>query len=108
MTVKLSFGSEKFRLILVYGPQEYSSESDKETFWHNIHVEVERGKLAGENLLLIGNFNAKLGRAFIPGDIYDISMNGNQLLDLWGSQRLCLLDIEEFADGTLPGLTITM
>ena len=40
LTVKLIFGSEKIRLILVYGPQEYSSESDKETFWHNIHVEV--------------------------------------------------------------------
>ena len=59
MTVKLIFGSEKIRLILVYGPQEYSSESDKETFWHNIHVEVERAKLAGENLLLIGDFVLK-------------------------------------------------
>ena len=64
------------------GPQEYSSESDKETFWHNIHVEVERAKLASENLLLIGDFNAKLGRTFIPGDIHDLSMNGNQLLNL--------------------------
>ena len=62
LTVKLIFGGEKIRLILVYGPQEYRSESEKETFWHNIHVEVERAKLAGENLLLIGDFNAKLGR----------------------------------------------
>ena len=85
--------------------KRYSSESDEETFWHNIHVEVERAKLAGENLLLIGDFNAKLGRAFIPGDIHDISMNGNQLLNLWESQKLCLLNIEKFA---LPGLTITM
>ena len=72
LTVKLIFGSEKIRLISVYGPQGHSSESDKETFWHNIHVEVERAKLAGENLLLIGDFNAKLGRTFIPGDIYMI------------------------------------
>ena len=123
LTVKLIFGSEKIRLILVYGPQEYSSESDKETFWHNIHVEVERAKLEGENLLLIGNLNAKLGRTFIPGDIHDISMNGNQLLNLWESQKLCLLNIEKFAKGTftwvnnkvktsfqsvLPGLTIKM
>ena len=100
MTIKLIFGSEKIRLILVYGPQEYSSESDKETFWHNIHVEVERAKLAGENLLLIGNFNAKLGRTFVPGDIHDISTNGNQLLNLWESQKLCLLNIEKFAKGT--------
>ena len=62
LTVKLIFGGEKIRLILVYGPQEYPSEREKETFWHNIHVEVERAKLAGENLLLIGDFNAKLGR----------------------------------------------
>ena len=89
LTVKLIFGSEKIRLILVYGPQEYSFESYKETFRHNIHVEVERAKLAGENLLLMGDLNAKLGKAFIPGDIHDTSMNGNQLLNLWESQRLC-------------------
>ena len=100
LTVKLIFGSEKIRLILVYGPQEYYSESDKETFWHNIHVEVERAKLAGQNLLLIGDFNAKLGRTFIPGDIHDISMNGNHLLNLWESQKLSLLNIEKFAKGT--------
>ena len=108
LTVKLIFGSEKIRLILIYGPQEYSSESDKETFWHNIHVEVERAKLAGENLLLIGDFNAKLGRTFIPGDIHDIFMNGNDLLNLWESQKSFLLNIEKFAKGLLPGLTITM
>ena len=77
LTVKSIFGSEKIRLILVYGPQEYSSGSDKETVRHNIHVEVERAKFSGENLLLIGDFNAKLGRAVISGDIHDISMNGN-------------------------------
>ena len=102
MTVKLIFGSEKIRLILVYGPQEYSSESDKETFWHNIYVEVERAKHAGENLLLIGDFNAKLGRTFIPGDIHNISMNGNQLLNLRESQKFDLLNIEKFAKGTFP------
>ena len=41
LSVKLIFGSERIRLTLVYGLQEYSSESDKETFWHNVHVEVE-------------------------------------------------------------------
>ena len=75
MTVKLIFGNEKIRSILVYGPQEYSSESDKETFWHNIHGQVERAKLASENLLPVGDFNAKLGRALIPGDRHDICMN---------------------------------
>ena len=100
LTVKLIFDSEKIRLILVYGPQEYSSESDKETFWHNNHVEVDGAKLAGKNLLLIGDFNAKLGRAFIPGDIHDISINGNQLLNLWESRRLCLLNIQKFAEWT--------
>ena len=43
-------------------------------------MEVERAKLPGGNLLLIGDFNAKLGRAFTPGDIHD--MNGSQLLNL--------------------------
>ena len=47
--------------------------------------------------MLIGDFNAKLG---IPGDIHDIPVNGNQLLNLWKSQRLCLLNIEKFARGT--------
>ena len=34
------------------------------------------------------------------GDIHDISMSENQSLNLWESQRLCLLNTEKFAKGT--------
>ena len=36
----------------------------------------------------------------MPGDIHDIYMNGNDLLNLWESQKLFLLNIEKFAKGT--------
>ena len=61
LTVKLEVCGKFIRLILVYGPQEQVPESTRETFWHNIGIQVERAKLSGETVLLTSDFNAKLG-----------------------------------------------
>ena len=82
LTVKLEVCGKCIRLILVYGPQEKVPESTRETFWHNISVQVERAKLSGETVLLTGDFNAKLGTLFVPGDVHDTSTNGKYLFDL--------------------------
>ena len=46
LTVKLEVFGKCIRLILVYGPQEKVPESTRETFWHNIGIQVERAKLS--------------------------------------------------------------
>ena len=89
------------RLILVYGPQEKVPESTRETFGHNIGIQVERAKLSGETVLLTGDINAKLGSLFVPSDVHDTSTNGKYLLDLWKTQDLCLLNTQNFTHGDL-------
>ena len=96
LTVKLEVFGKYFQLILVYGPQGKVPESTRETFWHNIGIQVERAKLSGETVLLTGDFNAKLGSLFVPGDVHDTSTNGKYLLDLWKTQDLCLLNTQNF------------
>ena len=96
LTVKLEVCGKCIRLILVYGPQEKVPESTRETFWHNIGIQVERAKLSGETVLLTGDSNAKLGSLFVPGDVHDTSTNGKYLLDLWKTQDLCLLNTQSF------------
>ena len=47
------------RFILVYGPQENDSE-DKDSFYNGISVQV------GGSVIMVGDFNAKLGYDVIP------------------------------------------
>ena len=54
-------------------------ESTRETFWHNIGIQVERAKLSKKTVLLTGDFNAKLGSLFVPGEVHDTSTNGKYL-----------------------------
>ena len=70
-----------------------------ETFWNNIGIQVERANLSGVTILLTGDFNAKLGSLFAPGDVHDTSINGKYLLDLWKAQDLCLLNTQNFTHG---------
>ena len=99
LSVKIEIFGKCIRLILVYGPQEKVPESTRETFWDNIGIQVEREKLSGETVLLTGDFNAKLGSLFLPGDVHDTSTNGKYLLDLWKTQDLCLLNTHNFTHG---------
>ena len=71
LTVKREVFGKCIRLILVYGPQE-KVESTRETFWHNIGIQVERANLSRETVLLTGDFNEKLSSLFVPGDVVNI------------------------------------
>ena len=103
LTVKLEVFGKCLPLILVYGPQEKVPERTRETFWHNIGIQVERAKLSGETVLLTGDFNAKLGSLFVPGDVR--STNGKYLSDLWKTQDLCLLNTQNFTHGVFTRIS---
>ena len=75
-TVCLNGKDCSVRLILMYGPQENDSE-DKDSFYHNISVQVEMAYLNGDSIIMVGlyyyhhGFNyikAKLGYDVIPKD----------------------------------------
>ena len=65
LTVKLLLPDNNVRLILVYGPQKDASEVEKSMFYDRVTYQIERAKLVGESVILIGDFNAKLGKDLI-------------------------------------------
>ena len=67
-------------------------------FWSQVEYKIVCF-ISGETILLTGDFNAKLGTLFVPGDVHDTSTNGKYLFDLWKTQDLCLLNTQSFTHG---------
>ena len=82
ITIRLDFGGVHFRLICIYSPQENDSIDQLDGFYEAISSQITRTCLAGDFVFLVCDFNAKLGRQFISGDIHDISGNGKRLLNI--------------------------
>ena len=60
----------------------HSSKQEIDDFYENINIQLNRALIAGESVVLAGDFNAKLGKDIISQDIHDMSSNGKHLLNL--------------------------
>ena len=60
-TIHLSRKEHGIRIILIYGPQENDIEETVSSFYHDVSVQVEAAFLNGYSVILLGDFNAKLG-----------------------------------------------
>ena len=78
ITIKAALGAKQIRIILAYGTQEGSSTQDTDDFFSQISIQVNRAILSANSVTLVGNFNAKLGKGLIKGDVHDISANGKK------------------------------
>ena len=92
LTIKLLLPDHNVRLILVYGPQEDACEVEKSMFYNRVTYQIERAKLVGESVILIGDLNAKLGKDLIKNDIHDMNKNGKLLCQLYTNAELELLN----------------
>ena len=97
ITVRLDFGGTHFRLICVYSPQENNPVAELDNIYENLSMQISRACLAGDPVFLAGDFNAKLSRQFISGDIHDISTNGNRLSKLINEFNLEVLNASKSA-----------
>ena len=88
------------RLILAYGPNENASKNEKDKFYDDLIIEIERAKLCGEQLLIVGDLNAKRGHPIIKNDVYDISMNGQLLKEVINEHGLCVANYFNKCTGT--------
>ena len=100
VTVCLNGKDCSVRLILVYGPQENDSE-DRDTFYHDISVQIEMADLNNYYVIMVGDFNAKLGYDVIPKDLHPMSNNGEQLFELCNKYNLKLMNASEHCEGVL-------
>ena len=69
---------------------------DIDDFFTQISIQVNRAILSGNSVMLVGDFNAKLGKGLIKGDVHDINANGKtfqsvlQLFDMVAINSLSL------------------
>ena len=80
-------------MIRVYTPQENDPVDQLDSFYEVISSQITTACLAGDLVFLVGDFNAKLGRQFINGDIHDNgSGNGRRLLNIVKEFNLDILN----------------
>ena len=80
LTVRIKYKTEVVRLVTLHAPQETDSIEDRTNFYEEIAVQVERCDAAGDKLIILGDFNARIrqdNKSIVP-----ISHNGKLLHDL--------------------------
>ena len=100
ITVRLTSKDFNVQIVLVYGPQENDPEDIRESFYHNVSVQIQKAYLNGDSVLLVGDFNAKHGYSVIQSDIHPMSKNGELLFDMSNKYNMKLLNSSKFCTGT--------
>ena len=70
VTVRLKNNREGIRFILAYGPQENDPGINRNLFYQNLSIQIEQAFLTGDSVIMVGDFNAKLGKDVIGGDVH--------------------------------------
>ena len=83
VTIRFSRKEHGVRIILVYSPQKNDLEETVSSFYQNVSVQVEAVFLNGDSVILLGDFNVKLGFEVISFHMYPKSKNGVNLLNLF-------------------------
>ena len=76
MSIQLWCNDERIRIIIAYGPQENELKKEREQFYDDLIVEIERAKLNEKLILIAGDLNTKHGKDMICGDQHETSPNG--------------------------------
>ena len=99
ITVRMEGKYNGLRIVLVYGPQGKDTEENREAFYEDLSVEIERCLLSGDSLFLAGDFSAKLDSEIINYDTHTMSRNGKLLHDLIQKYNLYLLNSSKVCSG---------
>ena len=80
MTVEVRYPNDEIRLVVAHGPQEKENLEIRKEFFHELEIEVERGKSSGKGIMIMGDLNARIEPA--EGEIEGKSPNGKLLKEL--------------------------
>ena len=97
----MEFGNICFRLLVAYGPQEGDHIDQINNFYENLSLPIERASTAGDPILMVGDFNAKLGKYIIKGDIHDMSNIWQKLHNLIIKYNLNVVNSMEICCATI-------
>ena len=99
MWVTISNGRTNIRMGLVYAPQENETKvAELKTMYKSISGQVKKAKEKKQNLLLIGDFNCKIG-SVVKKNTEEITRGGNMLLDMVGKHDLKIMNTSKKCQG---------
>ena len=97
LTGRIYIKNTIIRLIAVYGLQETSPSEDRSDFFSDLGAEIENCLLHDDNLLVVGDFNAKIDS--LNDKMISLSPNGSLMLDLINSYDLDVLNFHQECSG---------
>ena len=101
LVIEIKVANKEVRVISGYGPQETFLATERAAFHEALEEEVIRAELSGKPIIVEADFNAKLGKEFIPNDPHDISPNGKLLAGMIRRQKLAVLNGHVKCVGTI-------
>ena len=75
MWVRMRFGVEKWVFVSVYGPGKDREEEEMQDFWTDVG-ECIQGFDRNENVVVLGDMNARVGGVAIPGIVGEFGVDG--------------------------------
>ena len=93
LTSKVIYPQCSMRFIIAHGPQETEDNEIKNEFYESLMVEIEKGKASDDNLVILGDMNAKIQRSVSDIDgIESTSANGKSLKEVVEKYELEVLN----------------
>ena len=82
ITVRIEYPKMNLRVIVAHAPQETDKDEERSEFFEEMEVQIERAEDSGDELLVVGDFNARL--SCTAGNIVaeNGSPNGMKLAEL--------------------------
>ena len=82
LVVEVKIANREIRIISGYGPQEGWDEEDIIPFYIALETEINRAEMAGTEIIIAFDANAKLGKSYVEKDPHKISPNGKILAEV--------------------------
>ena len=98
LTVKIGYKQDNVRVIILHAPQETDLADDRIEFFEEVAVQVERATDAGDKLVILGDFNARI--MLEAGQIESFSPNGKLLKELIDDCELLVGNFSPHTTGT--------
>ena len=108
IVVETKIGQKHVRFITGYGPQETWEESEKLLFFVALDQEIVKAQLEGKSVFVSMDANSKLGPQYIPGDLHNMSKNGEVLAEIVEKNALIVANgLLEKCKGTITRERVT-
>ena len=100
LTVRITYPQCVIRVIIAHGPQETDEMESRTEFYEALMVEIERGQASEDNVIVVGDMNARIRPTESkPEEIHHASNNGKLLKELVEKYQLRVLNFHQKAIG---------